>query len=83
VKLDKRGFVETDTTMRTTNPNICAAGDIVSKKWMPAKLAVGEGVLVAINMNKTSNRRLLVLFIIFFANTTYHRVKASQNYESY
>ncbi len=83
MKLDKRGFIEADTTMRTTNSNIYAAGDVVSKKWMLETLAVGEGVVVGINMNKTSNRLLLVLFIIFFAHTTYHRVKASQNYESY
>jgi mercuric reductase len=49
VKLDKRGFVETDTTMRTTNPNIYAAGDVVSKKWMLETLAAREGVVAAIN----------------------------------
>ncbi len=50
VKLDKRGFVETDTTMRTTNPNVYAAGDVVSKKWMLETLAAREDVVAAINM---------------------------------
>ena len=50
VKLDKRGFVETDATMRTTNPNVYAAGDVVSKKWMLETLAAREGVVAAINM---------------------------------
>ena len=50
VKLDKRGFVETYTTMRTTNPNVYAAGDVVSKKWMLETLVAREGVVAAINM---------------------------------
>lgn len=50
VRLDRRGFIETDDTMRTTHPEIYAAGDVVSKRWMLETLAAREGVVAALNM---------------------------------
>ncbi|MDJ0274389.1 MAG: mercury(II) reductase [Nitrososphaerota archaeon] len=50
VRIDRRGFVETDSTMRTSNPQIYAAGDVVSKRWMLETLAAREGVVAALNM---------------------------------
>jgi mercuric reductase len=50
VDLDERGFVKVDRTMRTSNPRIYAAGDVVSKKLMLETLAAREGVIAALNM---------------------------------
>lgn len=49
VETDERGFIKTDRAMRTTNPNIFAAGDVVSKKLMLETLAAKEGAIAAIN----------------------------------
>jgi mercuric reductase len=50
VQTDGRGFIRTDSSMRTTNPSIFAAGDCVSKKLMLETLAGREGVIAASNM---------------------------------
>jgi mercuric reductase len=50
VDVDERGFVKVDRTMRTSNPRIYAAGDVVSKKLMLETLAAREGVIAALNM---------------------------------
>ncbi len=49
VDIDERGFIKVDRGMRTTNPNIYAAGDVVSKRLMLETLAAKEGVIAAIN----------------------------------
>jgi len=50
VDVDEKGFVKVDKTMRTSNPRIYAAGDVVSKKLMLETLAAREGVIAALNM---------------------------------
>ncbi|MDJ0268978.1 MAG: mercury(II) reductase [Aigarchaeota archaeon] len=50
VELDGRGFVKVDDGMRTSNPRIYAAGDVISKKLMLETLSAREGVVAAINM---------------------------------
>jgi mercuric reductase len=50
VKTDERGFIIVDKTMRTSNPNIYAAGDCVSKRLMLETLAAREGVVAATNI---------------------------------
>ncbi|MEM3711197.1 MAG: mercury(II) reductase [Thermoprotei archaeon] len=50
VKTDERGFIVVDVGMRTTNPNIYAAGDCVSKRLMLETLAAREGVVAATNI---------------------------------
>lgn len=50
VETDSRGFIKTDSHMRTSNPSIFAAGDCVSKKLMLETLAAREGVIAASNM---------------------------------
>ncbi len=47
IRSDKRGFIETDTSMRTSNPAVYAAGDCVSKKLMLETLSAREGVVAA------------------------------------
>jgi mercuric reductase len=49
VKTDERGFIITDSNLRTSNPNIFAAGDVIKKKLMLETLAAREGVIAAIN----------------------------------
>lgn len=49
VETDRRGFIKTDKAMRTTNPNIFAAGDVVSKRLMLETLAAREGAIAAVN----------------------------------
>jgi len=50
VELDSRGFIKTDKTMKTSNPRIYAAGDVVAKNLMLETLSAREGVIAAINM---------------------------------
>ncbi len=50
VATDNRGFIRTDSSMRTTNSSIYAAGDCISKKLMLETLAGREGVVAASNM---------------------------------
>lgn len=50
VELDERGFIKTDSTMKTSNPRIYAAGDCVSKKLMLETLAAKEGTVAASNI---------------------------------
>jgi len=50
VKTDRRGFILVDEYMQTSNPNIYAAGDVVSKRLMLETLAAREGVIAAVNM---------------------------------
>ncbi|MDE1852862.1 MAG: mercury(II) reductase [Thaumarchaeota archaeon] len=50
VETDQRGFVKVDSTMKTTNRAIYAAGDCVSKKLMLETLAAREGVIAATNV---------------------------------
>jgi mercuric reductase len=50
VHTDEKGFVRVDRAMRTSNPRIYAAGDVVSKKLMLETLAAREGVIAALNM---------------------------------
>ncbi len=44
VKLDKGGYIEVDSMMRTAVPNIYAIGDIVRTPWL-AHVASAEGIL--------------------------------------
>ncbi len=50
VRTDKRGSIETDAGMKTSNPRIYAAGDCVSKKLMLETLSAREGVVAASNI---------------------------------
>jgi mercuric reductase len=50
VETDKRGFIKTDLTMKTSNPKIYAAGDCVSKRLMLETLAAREGVIAVSNI---------------------------------
>jgi len=50
IRTDKRGFIETDATMKTSNPRVYAAGDCVSKKLMLETLSAREGVVAASNI---------------------------------
>lgn len=49
VNVDDRGFIKVDKYMRTSNPNVYAVGDVVSKRFMLETLAAREGVIAAIN----------------------------------
>ncbi|MGP8068803.1 MAG: mercury(II) reductase [Candidatus Bathyarchaeia archaeon] len=50
VRTDKRGSIETDAGMKTSNPRVYAAGDCVSKKLMLETLSAREGVVAASNI---------------------------------
>jgi mercuric reductase len=50
VRTDKRGFIETDVGMGTSNPIVYAAGDCVSKRLMLETLSAREGVVAASNI---------------------------------
>lgn len=50
VRTDKKGSIETDAGMKTSNPRIYAAGDCVSKKLMLETLSAREGVVAATNI---------------------------------
>ncbi|HIQ30148.1 MAG TPA: mercury(II) reductase [Candidatus Caldiarchaeum subterraneum] len=50
VDVDERGFIKVDSMMRTSNPKIFAAGDVVAKNLMLETLSAREGVIAAINM---------------------------------
>ncbi len=50
IDTDERGFIKVNNRMRTTNPRIFAAGDVVSKTLMLETLSAREGVVAAINM---------------------------------
>lgn len=47
LKIDERGFIETDTEMRTNLPGVFAAGDIRSKLCRQVVTAVGDGATAA------------------------------------
>ncbi len=47
LRLDERGFIETDTEMRTNIPGVFAAGDIRSKLCRQVVTAVGDGATAA------------------------------------
>ena len=47
LKRDERGFIETDTEMRTNLPGVFAAGDIRSKLCRQVVTAVGDGATAA------------------------------------
>ncbi|MEM0097857.1 MAG: mercury(II) reductase [Conexivisphaerales archaeon] len=50
IKVDQRGGIITDRTMRTSAPGIYAAGDCVSKTMLLETLAAREGAIAAANM---------------------------------
>ncbi len=52
VEVDNRGFIKVDLKMRTTNPNIYAAGDVAGtpKPAMLETIAAREGVVAASSM---------------------------------
>jgi mercuric reductase len=50
VQLDEKGAIKVDGGMRTSNPLIYAAGDVVSKNLMLETLAAREGAVAAINI---------------------------------
>ncbi len=50
IRTDERGFIETDTSMKTSSPAVYAAGDCVSKKLMLETLSAREGVVAASNI---------------------------------
>lgn len=50
VRTDRKGFIETDARMRTSNPSVYAAGDCVSKRLMLETLSAREGVVAASNI---------------------------------
>ncbi|GBC75458.1 Mercuric reductase [archaeon HR06] len=50
VDLDDKGFIKVDDYMRTSNPSIYAAGDVISKSLMLETLAAREGVIAALNI---------------------------------
>ncbi|GBC70205.1 Mercuric reductase [archaeon HR01] len=50
VAVDNRGFIKVDQMMRTSAPNIYAAGDCVSKPLMLETLSAREGVVAASNI---------------------------------
>jgi thioredoxin reductase (NADPH) len=47
VTLDERGFIVTDSEMRTSVPGIFAAGDVRSKACRQIVTAAGEGATAA------------------------------------
>lgn len=47
LKLDERGFIETDTEMRTNIPGVFAAGDIRAKLCRQVVTATGDGATAA------------------------------------
>lgn len=49
VELDERGAIKVDARLRTSNPRIFAAGDVISKQLMLETLAAREGVVAATN----------------------------------
>ncbi|BAJ50835.1 mercuric reductase [Candidatus Caldarchaeum subterraneum] len=50
VAVDNRGFIKVDETMRTSSPNIYAAGDCIAKPLMLETLSAREGVVAASNI---------------------------------
>jgi mercuric reductase len=50
VEVDERGAIKVDSTMKTSNPLVYAAGDVVSKSLMLETLAAREGVVAALNI---------------------------------
>ncbi len=52
VKLDGRGFVETDQELNTSQPGVWAAGDVRAKQLRQIVTAVGDGATAAFNAEK-------------------------------
>lgn len=50
VSVDNRGFIKVDKMMRTSTPNIYAAGDCVAKPLMLETLSAREGAVAASNI---------------------------------
>jgi thioredoxin reductase (NADPH) len=46
--LDRFGYLKVDDEMRTSVPNVFAAGDIVSKRYRQMTTAVSDGTVAAI-----------------------------------
>jgi thioredoxin reductase (NADPH) len=47
IRRDEKGFIETDTEMRTNLPGVFAAGDIRAKLCRQVVTAVGDGATAA------------------------------------
>lgn len=52
IKLDERGFVETDEDLQTNLPGIFASGDVRSGATMQIASAVGEGATAALKIRE-------------------------------
>lgn len=73
VEMDEKGFVKTDEYMRTSNPNIFAAGDVVGR--MPlVTVASMEGAIAAQNALMENNLRSVDYTAIPHAIFTYPNV---------
>ena len=51
-KLDKWGYIETDSEMRTSVKDVYAAGDIRTKAYRQITTAVADGTIAAISISK-------------------------------
>ncbi|MEM0482831.1 MAG: mercury(II) reductase [Nitrososphaerota archaeon] len=58
VAVDGRGFIKVDKMMRTSTPNIYAAGDCVAKPFMLETLSAREGVVAASNIVKEGSANM-------------------------
>lgn len=68
VKTDGKGFIITNEYMKTSNPNIYAAGDVVSKALMLETLAAKEGVIAGVNSIKGNELKMdytAIPFVVF------------------
>jgi thioredoxin reductase (NADPH) len=52
VELDEYGFVKADARMRTSNPNIFAAGDVRADSVRQIGVAVGEAITAAVTIQE-------------------------------
>ncbi|BBD72171.1 mercury(II) reductase [Sulfodiicoccus acidiphilus] len=62
VELNEAGGIRVDDELRTTNPNIFAAGDVIGGKMLEA-LAGRQGTVAAENALKESHRRIDLLSV--------------------
>lgn len=87
VELNENGGIKVDEELRTTNPNIFAAGDVIGDKMLEA-LAGKEGVIAAENAILNAHRKIDRLSIpqaVFIepnvARVGLTQIEASKDYE--
>ena len=55
LELDQWGYIKADEDMRTSNSDVYAVGDVISKKYRQITTAVADGTIAAMAIAKELN----------------------------